>query len=76
LPKPHSHNAYGRPWSATSPADRTFLPAALEHYDFVVFTDHRAIHVPSNRCLAPLFAGATFQIFAIVHDFDCAGPGG
>ena len=50
------------------------LPASLGHYDFVAVTDQRPIHLPSNRCLAPLFAGPTFQIFAIIHDSDCAGP--
>jgi hypothetical protein len=50
------------------------LPTVLGHYDFIAFTDNQPIHVKSSRCLAPLFAGSTFQIFAIAHDLDCAGP--
>lgn len=57
-------------------ADRTPLPAALEHYDFVAFTDKRPIHVPPNRCLMPFFVQPTFQIFTVTHDLDCAGPAG
>jgi hypothetical protein len=57
-------------------ADRDSLPAVLEEFDFVVFTDKRPIHLPSNRCLAPFFARPTFQIFRVVHDFNCAGPPG
>ncbi len=57
-------------------ASREPLPAALEDYDFVAFTDKRPIHLPSNRCLAPFFVQPTFQIFRIVHDLDCVGPTG
>ena len=57
-------------------ADRDSLPAVLEEFDFVVFTDKRPIHLPSNRCLAPFFARPTFQIFRVVHDLNCAGPPG
>jgi hypothetical protein len=52
------------------------LPAALEQYDFVAFTDKSPIHLPSSRCLAPFFVQPTFQIFAITHDLDCAGSAG
>ena len=52
------------------------LPAALEHYDFVAFTDKRSISLPPHRCLAPVFVQPTFQIFAVSHDLDCAGPAG
>ena len=57
-------------------ADRDPLPAVLEQFDFVAFTDKRPIHLPSNRCLAPFFAQPTFQIFRVVHDLDCAGSAG
>ena len=57
-------------------ADRDSLPAVLEEFDFVVFTDKRPIHLPSNRCLAPFFARPTFQIFRVVHDLNCARPPG
>ena len=56
-------------------ADRDSLPAVLEEFDFVVFTDKRPIHLPSNRCLAPFFARPTFQIFRVVHDLNCGPPG-
>ena len=52
------------------------LPAALEHYNFVAFTDKRPIHAPPNRCLAPFFVQPTFQIFTVAHDLDCANPAG
>ena len=52
------------------------LPAALERYDFVAFSDYRPIHLSSSRCLAPFFVQPTFQIFVVVHDLDCAGPAG
>jgi hypothetical protein len=54
----------------------TSLPAPLEHYDFAVLTDRRPIRMPSNRCLAPVFARPTFQIFTIVHGLDCSGADG
>jgi hypothetical protein len=57
-------------------ADPDTLPAVLEHYDFVAFSDYRPIHLPSSRCLAPFFVQPTFQIFVVVHDLDCAGPAG
>jgi len=57
-------------------ADRESLRAALEHYDFVAFTDYRPIHLTSSRCLAPFFVQPTFQIFRVVHDLDCADPAG
>jgi hypothetical protein len=52
------------------------LPPPLEHYDFIVLTDRRPFHMPSNRCLAPFFARPTFQIFAIDHDLGCLAPDG
>ena len=57
-------------------ADREPLPAPLEYYDFLAFTDKRPIRVPLNRCLVPRFAQPTFQIFTVVHDPSCAGPAG
>ena len=57
-------------------AGREPLPALLEHYDFVAFTDYRPIQLPSNRCLASFFVQPTFQIFRVVHDLDCADPSG
>jgi len=57
-------------------ADREPLPAPLEHYDFLAFTDKRPIRVPLNRCLVPRFAQPTFQIFTVVHDLGCDRPTG
>jgi hypothetical protein len=57
-------------------AELTRVLPALEQYDYVAFTDHRSLHVPRSRCLGPVFAGATFQIFAVLHHFSCASPGG
>ena len=57
-------------------ADRDSLPAVLEQFDFVAFTDKQPIHMPPNRCLAPFFLRSTFQIFAVNHDLDCAGRTG
>ena len=57
-------------------ADRDSLPAVLEQFDFVAFTDKQPIHLPPNRCLVPFFLRSTFQIFAVSRDLDCAGPTG
>jgi len=54
--------------------DRETLPAALEHYDFIAFTDKKPIRLPPHRCLAPVFVQPTFQIFSISHDLGCTGP--
>src|SRR5262249_49489916 len=66
-------------WAALtggSALDRRRLPVPLGEFDFVVFVDKRPIRVPSNSCLAPFFLQPTFQIFAIVHNLECAGPEG
>jgi hypothetical protein len=57
-------------------AHREPLPAVLEQFDFIAFTDNRPIHLPPNRCLSPFFLRPTFQIFAVSRDLDCAGPTG
>jgi hypothetical protein len=62
--------------SGVQSADRELLPAVLEQFDFIAFTDKRPIRLPPNRCLAPFFAHPTFQIFRVVHDLDCAGSAG
>jgi hypothetical protein len=50
--------------------------AALQHYDHIAFTDNRPVHVPPNRCLAPIFEQPTFQIFAVVRAPSCASREG
>jgi len=57
-------------------ADREPLPAVLEQFDFIAFTDKRPIRLPANRCLVPFFVRSTFQIFAVSRELDCAGPAG
>jgi hypothetical protein len=57
-------------------AHREPLPAVLEQFDFIAFTDNQPIHLPPNRCLSPFFLRPTFQIFAVSRDLDCAGPTG
>jgi len=56
--------------------DRELLPAMLEEFDFIAFTDKQPIHLTPNRCLAAFFVKPTFQIFRVVHDLDCAGSAG
>ena len=50
-------------------------PAALQQYDYIVFTDTRPIHVAKRQCLAPVFSRATFQIFEIRRS-ECNDPSG
>jgi hypothetical protein len=57
-------------------ADRASLPGMLEQFDFVAFIDKRPIRLPPHRCLAPVFAQPTFQIYAVSHNLDCAGTDG
>jgi hypothetical protein len=64
-----------RLWAALTGGDAD-LPATLGRYDFVAFTDNRAIQVPPNPCLAPLFGRPTFQIFAVIHAPNCTGASG
>jgi hypothetical protein len=45
--------------------------ATLQHYDYIAFTDNRPVHVPPNRCLAPIYEQATFQVFAVVRAPGC-----
>ena len=52
------------------------LLPALQKYDYIVFTDHRPVRVPSSRCIEPVFERPTFQIFTVVHDPGCASPEG
>ena len=66
-------------WAALvdgSAADRARPPIPLGDFDFVALTDKRPIRVPSSPCLAPFFMQPTFQIFAVVHNPECAGPDG
>jgi hypothetical protein len=68
-----------RLWSALvggHTEDREPLPALLEEFDFIAFTDKRPVHLPLNRCLASFFMQPTFQIFRVVHDLECAGSAG
>jgi hypothetical protein len=57
-------------------ADRASLPGMLEQFDFVAFIDKRPIRLPPHRCLAPVFARSTFQIYAVSHNLDCAATDG
>jgi hypothetical protein len=64
-------------WAALiggSAAGHARPPIPLGDFDFVAFTDRRPFSVPSSPCLAPFFIQPTFQIFAVVHNPDCAGP--
>jgi hypothetical protein len=61
---------------AVQGADRVPLPEILEQFDFVAFIDKRPIRLPPHRCLAPVFVQATFQIYAVNHNPDCAGTDG
>ncbi len=57
-------------------AERARLPVPLGDFDFVAFTDERAIHVPESSCLTPFFVQPTFQIFTVVHEARCISPAG
>jgi len=61
---------------AVQGADRVPLPEILEQFDFVAFIDKRPIRLPPHRCLAAVFVQATFQIYAVSHNPDCAGTDG
>jgi hypothetical protein len=61
---------------AVQAANRAPLPGMLEQFDFVAFIDKRPIRLPPHRCLAPVFAQPTFQIYAVSHNLDCAGTDG
>ena len=50
--------------------------ATLQHYDYIAFTDNRPVHVPPNRCLAPIYEQATFQVFAVVRPPSCTSREG
>jgi hypothetical protein len=61
-------------WSAfvTRNADaRQRVSAALAEYDAIVFVDRRPFTLPAQRCLRPLSARPTFQIFALVPGEGC-----
>lgn len=63
-------------WDAFVGGDTAELarqPAALRHYDYVAFTDSRPVQVLPNRCLAAVFNKPRFQIFAVLHQPNCAG---
>jgi hypothetical protein len=61
-------------WSAlvTGDADaRVGGSAALAAYDAIVFTNRNPVQVPPHRCLQPVFAQPTFQIFTLSHAEGC-----
>jgi hypothetical protein len=61
-------------WSAfmTGDADaRQLVSAALAEYDAIVFVDRRPFALPAQRCLRPLSARPTFQIFMLSHGEGC-----
>ena len=57
-------------------AEITQLLPVLQQYDYVVLTGGGPVDVPSNRCLAKFYRQPSFQIFAVLHDPDCANPDG
>jgi hypothetical protein len=57
-------------------AEMTQLLPVLQQYDYVVLTGGGPVDVPSNRCLAKFYRQPSFQIFAVLHDPDCANPDG
>ena len=50
---------------------RQRVSAALAEYDAIVFVDRRPFALPAQRCLRPLSARPTFQIFALSHGEGC-----
>jgi hypothetical protein len=68
-----------RVWAALVDGDipeRMRLSPALEQYDFAAFIDIKPVHVPPNRCLAPIFERPRFQIFAVLHEHGCVSNAG
>lgn len=66
-------------WAAFVAGDTAAMAdclAALQQYDYIVFTDNRLIHLARTQCLAPAFTRPTFQIFAILHRPDCKNANG
>lgn len=67
-----------RLWSAfvlDEPAGAAPLPAALQDYDYIAFTDNRPVSLRPGKCLKPVFKQQRFQIFAVVHAPDCVNAG-
>jgi hypothetical protein len=61
-------------WSAfvTGGADaRERASAGLAQYDAIVFIGRAPFAVPAQRCLRPLSARPTFQIFGLSHGGGC-----
>jgi hypothetical protein len=62
-------------WVALTGGDtaeiKQLLPV-LQEYDYVVLTGGGPVDVPPNRCLAKVYRRPSFQIFAVLHDPDCA----
>jgi hypothetical protein len=68
-----------RLWAAfvgNEPSESADPAATLQHYDYIAFTDNRPVHVPPNRCLAPIYEQATFQVFAVVRTPGCTSREG
>jgi hypothetical protein len=57
-------------------AEITLLLPVLQQYDYVVLTGGGPVDVPWNRCFAKFYRQPSFQIFAVLHDPDCANPDG
>jgi hypothetical protein len=53
-------------------AEITRLLPVLQQYDYVALTGGGPIDVPPNRCLAEFYRQPSFQIFAVLHNPDCA----
>jgi hypothetical protein len=57
-------------------AEMTQLLPVLQQYDYVALTGGGPVDVPPNRCLAEFYWQPRFQIYAVLHDPDCASTDG
>jgi len=57
-------------------AEVTQLLPVLQQYDYVALTGGGPVDVPPNRCLAEFYWQPRFQIYAVLHDPDCASTDG
>ena len=62
--------------SALQLSSRTQLLPVLQQYDYVALTGGGPVDVPPNRCLAEFYRQPRFQIYAVLHDPDCASTDG
>jgi hypothetical protein len=57
-------------------AEMTQLLPLLQQYDYVALTGGGPVDLPPNRCLAEFYRQPRFQIYAVLHDPDCASTDG